>query len=343
MALNKHYLCINKNTFAQEWDPAFPDEKLSKAKPDIIYFGRALAIMEQSIGIEGLTIYVTWDTESLPSYGENIVAIVLGDEWCRIPLYAHKVLAVFKGYGTRLTLASNPFTTPSYYSILCTAQFFLSTLFRLRGVATNKLLSKQENIFDIPIGCFNSVEVPIKEFSSRIVDLSFIGGIGDEYHKKNSIKSLIKTPKIIARRELVSQIKKLSSKLSHLKIHSAVTPDCVSEITTADAQESYIKILADTKICLVPRGTSLETFRFFEAMKYGCILIVEKLPNRWFYNDAPVINLQNWSELESRLLQLDGNTSEMEELHKSAIKWWNEKCAENSLGQYMANCLSSLI
>ena len=34
-----------------------------------------------------LTVYLTFDPESLPSYGDDVVAVLIGDEWARVPAY----------------------------------------------------------------------------------------------------------------------------------------------------------------------------------------------------------------------------------------------------------------
>jgi hypothetical protein len=39
------------------------------------------------------------------------------------------------------------------------------------------------------------------------------------------------------------------------------------------AGDRYTEIMADTKIALAPRRSSVETYRFFEAMRQGCVVI----------------------------------------------------------------------
>jgi hypothetical protein len=50
------------------------------------------------------------------------------------------------------------------------------------------------------------------------------------------------------------------------------------ESITIGARERYSEIMADTKICLAPRGSSVESCRFFEGMRQGCVVICNRLP-----------------------------------------------------------------
>jgi hypothetical protein len=100
--------------------------------------------------------------------------------------------------------------------------------------------------------------------------------------------------------------------------------------------ESYSELLAQTRICLVPRGNSPETFRFFEALRAGCIVICEAMPDHWFYRGAPVMRVRRWSELEAVIVPLLANPEEMERLHVASLEWWRSRCSEDAVGRYLA-------
>ena len=62
-------------------------------------------------------------------------------------------------------------------------------------------------------------------------------------------------------------------------------------------EEDYNFILRNTKIALVPRGwVNTETFRLYEAMKWGCVVISEELPHREYYKNIPIIQVKNWRD-----------------------------------------------
>src|SRR6266446_4107614 len=80
------------------FDPPDPDPV---PHPDARYFARAFAAMESTLERQGLTFYLTWNLDELPSYGPDVVAVVTGDEPARVPRYFDRIAATFKGYGTR--------------------------------------------------------------------------------------------------------------------------------------------------------------------------------------------------------------------------------------------------
>jgi hypothetical protein len=62
-------------------------------------------------------------------------------------------------------------------------------------------------------------------------------------------------------------------------------------------EEDYNFILRNTKVALVPRGwVNTETFRLYEAMKWGCVVISEELPQREYYKNIPIIQVKNWRD-----------------------------------------------
>jgi hypothetical protein len=340
---NQYYLCVPGNRNPLLLDCAKIDPLILRTWSDCNYFNRVLEAVEKNIGSFNLCFYLTWDTEELPNYGSNVVAIVLGDERCKIPLYADKILAVFKGYGTRLMLASNPFLNPSYYSFLCLLHYLQASLIRLPRILNHRILGRNANIFDIPIGCFNSINMSLRSFNERSIDVSFVGGVGGEICSIKSIKYWLKTPKIIARESLFENLLKFQYEMKGLNVYSSATPDAITHIANLDVQERYIEILRDTKICLVPRGTSLETFRFFEAMKYGCILVTDMLPSRWFYENAPIVQVKSWGELDRQLKSLLDDPKAMYDLHQASLDWWNNKCSEEAVGQYVSTKIDLLL
>jgi hypothetical protein len=109
-----------------------------------------------------------------------------------------------------------------------------------------------------------------------------------------------------------------------------------------DAAEVYSKQMMNAKLCPVPRGTSLESYRFFEALRFGCIPIVEALPARRYYDEAPVIHVTNWSELDRLVPALLDHAQKLREKHEAALHWWRTKCSEKVVGEFMAQRINQL-
>ena len=61
-------------------------------------------------------------------------------------------------------------------------------------------------------------------------------------------------------------------------------------------KDAYSEAMINAKVCLVPRGTSPETYRYFEVLRYGTITIVERQPPFPFYDGAPVVDIDDWAD-----------------------------------------------
>lgn len=149
---------------------------------------------------------------------------------------------------------------------------------------------------------------------------------------------------------MVSKIISIQANNPQLNIELAITDNFRSSlnaqaVSTGALQNrvcSYPEAMMNSKICLVPRGTSFETTRLFEAMRYGCIVITEALPSRWYLDDAPIIQISDWDELEEVLKHLHSKPQLMQELHKESLEWWESKCSESAVGNYVAKHLNSM-
>jgi hypothetical protein len=100
--------------------------------------------------------------------------------------------------------------------------------------------------------------------------------------------------------------------------------------------------MMDTRICPVPRGTRLETGRLYEALRYGCVVISEPLPDRWFLQDFPGIILHDWADLPEVVEQLIAQPDRLTALHEAALSCWREQCAEEPVGRYMIEKLTGV-
>ena len=100
--------------------------------------------------------------------------------------------------------------------------------------------------------------------------------------------------------------------------------------------------MMDTRIALCPRGTSFETFRTFEALRAGCVVVAEALPRRWFYDGAPLVTIGDWRDLGGVLAELLSDREALERRHQASQAWWRDRCSEDALGAYLSDCLNTL-
>jgi hypothetical protein len=94
------------------------------------------------------------------------------------------------------------------------------------------------------------------------------------------------------------------------------------------AGDRYTEIMADTRIALAPRGSSVETYRFFEAMRQGCVVICDRLPPHWFYAGCPAVQIDDWGNLEAEVKALSADPERLKDLHRRSLAWWDEKLSE---------------
>jgi Exostosin family len=351
--LTSQYYLLRKGQAPIQWnifDPKPHNEpELFWTQSD--YCAKVLQVLEKIPEFKHLTFYITFDQlDELPSYGKNVVVIMVGDEGCHIPLYFHKVLAIFKPYGIKPFLGSNPFLNPSYINYLSLLQFLKIWIDCIPGLWNfwlNRLrLGRyyRNNLFAIPLGYYKQIELPIKALEARQYDIFFAGSVDNDTYIRGSLKDrltrLFKPPKNLSREQMISNINSLKSKRPEFNIHLSLTSGFFS--TEASDARGYSEQLMNAKICLVPRGTSFETYRFFEAMRYGCVVISEALPSRWFYDKSPAISMENWHQSGPVLEELIENRELMVKKHEEALMWWRDKCSPEATGQYIIQTLHRL-
>ncbi|MBE9108740.1 glycosyltransferase family 1 protein [Nodosilinea sp. LEGE 07298] len=346
---NQFFMYIDKNLIP--WDIYDPEPENCSF---VAYFGKVLQAVDCALPNQGLVFYVTMiEMKEMPSYGENVFVLILGDEFYRIPDYIDKVGGVFKCYGTRQIREQlnlyRPLLKLSYFKFLVLGQtiknlihrFVRKSRYRLKKIKTLFLgRTKIVPIYDIPPGYLNSEDLPIRPILDRNCDVFFDGSVIQHKYPVWSLRYWSKTPKAHSREQMVDNLKRFKDKNPQFQIHLALSVGFAAFNYTP--QSTYSQNLMNTKICLAPRGTTLETYRLFEAMRYGCVIIVEYLPSRWFYNGAPVIQIGSWQNLEPVLNKLLNNPVLLQTLHQQTLDWWETKCSEKVVGKYMASEINAL-
>ena len=350
-AKNEYAICLN---YAGQ--PPIPWDLYGPAPNDAPdYFRRVFLAMEQHLSISNLQFYLTWKLEELPTTGSDVVAVVLGDEWSRIPAYVDDILITFKCYGTRppldLGVRPNQLNAMRLLKQVRTLAHFLpgwvsSTARRTTGALRGQQASP---IHSIPLGYGNQLDLPIRPMTERSIDVFFAGSV--EHGHDQGLKQWIESPKTLSRQQMLNNLDELASGRPDLRV-ALSTPttfawNAIHYGQDAGAQvldaESYSAKMMDSKICLVPRGTSLETFRYFEALRYGCVLITEQLPQRWFYNNSPAFQVESWSELPNLIDRLVSNPGLLHQKHREALDYWQNVCSPERAGHFMAERIQEAV
>jgi hypothetical protein len=336
----RYFLDLPEDDAPRPWDPhAGPrPERL-----DTRYFAGVLTAMEAALDDPDLDVFVTFDVRRLPAVGPRVVAIVLGDEAGRIPRYAGDVRAVFKCYGTRPSHGAGPLRDPGLTGLADAAQWAVRWLRWLPGGAAHarrrlgRVLTGRPGpppVGVIPLGTFNQLDLPVVPMAQRSTDLFFAGSV----EHAPSLRRRLLAPKTRARREMLAAAERLARTRPGLRADLRTTPGFkASEAAPAD---EYSRALMDARVCLAPRGTSVETFRVFEGLRYGCVVASDRLPSHWFYAGAPIVQLDRWSELADAVLPLLGDAAALDAWQARALRWWRERCSEEAVGRHIAACLN---
>ena len=337
----RYFLHLPEHSDPLPWDPRGGPRP---ERADTRFFGQVFIAMEALLDDPEIDVYLTFDVEALPSYGDRVVAVVLGDEAARIPRYVHRVKATFKCYGIRPAWDPGLLRAPSMTALLSVAQIGVRWLRWIPGAITyaradiarrGTAASARPILKTIPIGTFNQLDLPILPIADRTTDISFAGSV----EHKSSFRQLLGTPKSRVRKDMLAAARELSTQRPNLSVDLGVTASFLDSM--AMSPESYSHALMDSKICLAPRGTSAETFRIFEGMRYGCIVVSDRLPKRWFFAGAPIIEVDRWRDLESVAMPILEDPDRLTAWHERTLSWWRDRCAEPAVGRRIAETLNS--
>jgi hypothetical protein len=325
------------------WDQSF------QPLPECDYFGAMLRAFDQKYSQQGLTVYLTTDLQTLPSYGQNVVAIVYADEQCKVPAYFDRVLAIFKCYGIKPTLSATAWGFPNTLRLLTWLHFFKVLLARFPSAWRYRLGQLKAGlgfsqtiapVYEIPLGYYKQLDLPIKPWQERSQDIFFGGSLENQAISKRSLKYWLSNPKRISRSQMLAQLDTLQQNHPQLQVGYYTTAGFIPGYTAHDQSSQYSEQMMNAKICLVPRGTSLETYRFFEAIRYGCIPVTETLPQHWFYQGSPAIVLRDWQALESKIQPLLDDPVQLQAQHEAALNWWHNQCSPEKVADFMTEMLS---
>jgi hypothetical protein len=335
----RYFLGLPNDEGTHDWDPrrgGVPQRR------DTTYWAGVFVAMEEFLRDSAIDVYLTFDTRHLPRYGPDVVAVVLGDEVGAIPRYLDRVRAVFKCYGTRPALGAGPLRNPGLTGLAELAQYGVRWLRWLpSGVARAHLALRRTahpvaQLLAVPLGTFNQLPLPLVSIEQRSADLFFAGSIE---HSHNRFHRLV-SPKVRSRREMLSAVRELAGDRPDLSIDLRLT-DSFADSESSPAP-NYSAAMMQARICLAPRGTAVETFRLFEGLRCGCVVVAPRLPKRWFYDGSPMLELDGWRDLAALVGPLLDDPAALRAAHERSVSWWQERCSETAVGRFIADRLNAL-
>lgn len=108
-------------------------------------------------------------------------------------------------------------------------------------------------------------------------------------------------------------------------------------------EEDYNFILRNTKIALCPKGwVNSETFRLYEAMRWGCVVISEELPDREYYKGIPIVKVKDWNEGIKIARELMNDKNKLESMSKESIQYYKTNLSPEAGAQLILNTLNQI-
>lgn len=203
----------------------------------------------------------------------------------------------------------------------------------------------RERIFHFPLGYVKDTKHhPVKKIEQRKYKVFFSGNLNKGRVPLYKVLSNSIIPDIIYG-QLMKVFKRVPSLIK--RDFSSRFPSSYVHFTNGFKKgldsEAYSQILYESQIVLCPKGfLRAETYRHFEAMRAGCVIISEKLPNTYLYRDSPIIQTDTWKEGIAYAQKLINDPVLLAHHHTETLKWWATVCNEVSTAQRVADVLRSL-
>ena len=332
------------------WNPHDPQDL---PLPDCGYFGGVFREFERHWDGDPLTFYLTKDTTSLPSYGPDVVSLVLNEEWFRTPAYSGEILAVMRNLPGEPWFPYSTLVPPSGGALYALANHARVLGERRRSMRAGARLAAERgwapataaNTIDVPLGYYRQPEREIIPVGDRPADVYFGGSLAHDLDRKERWKRVAKravgNPKTIYRKSMLRAVKRVQARHPQLRATLTISGEFTSLASTQVSD--YATDMMNAKVALVPRGTAAESSRLFEAWRYGCIVVCEPLPPRPFLQGAPVITVEDWSALEPALMSLLADPGRQRALQEASLAWWRDVCSEPAVGRRLASQLGELV
>lgn len=336
-------IAVTANRFFVLDDELLPwalDEPAPAPWPECSYFGKMFAALDSRFPNAALTFILTNQVNPKQALrGDDTVVVCIRDELCRMPSYSHAIRVLGKTYGIKRApdIAVNGGRSLTTFGAMSMQEIIVQVR-RLPSVLASAVrtlrVMRRPVVVDVPLGTYLLSDVDFVPFDERPLDVSYAGS---RFNREVDAHRRVPTRKVRSRRELEGAIDQLARARSDVRLGSHII-DRFQE--AAAHRDVYSRMLMDSRIALCPRGGSLETYRFFEAMSFGTIPITEQLPDRYFYTGSPAVRVRQWSELPGVLHRLLADPAALRARHEAVLRWWHERCSPVAVAERLAAALT---
>ncbi|WP_299033010.1 hypothetical protein [uncultured Pseudokineococcus sp.] len=269
-----------------------------------------------------LRVVATPNHGSLPMTGPDVVALLVLDNWSRTPRWSDDVgLVLATNRGRRWREAATMLPRPlGLLDVVDEARVRVErSLWARKGRRP-----AHARVVSVPLGYAHQVEQPLVPWEERDVDVFFAGSTSHAPGRggpvRRAVRRSVGNVKTLHRERMMTAVEEVRRRRPDL----AVAVDVVDGAAVAQRAGSYSEDLARSRFALDPRGTSRETYRYYECVRSGSVPVVTSLPRHGLYAGAPALRLRHWSDLPQALDHFRDHPEEARRLHEECLAWYRD-------------------
>lgn len=297
------------------------------------------------ITADGLRFHFTKDAYALPEYGPKVVAVLLQEERCKVPVYGRHVCATIRNLAARPYLACRPHRRLGRLDGLILFEYARDWYTHMKSVRAQRRppaawadeVRDDARVISLPLGYHSQEELPQVPMNQRTLDCFFFGQIKHAI-KRSDYRHWTSTSKFVARAQLLRELERLqSARRWNIELGD---PRAAGTAIPARAYADYSANMMNSRICLAPRGSVADTYRAFEGLRAGCLVVANRLSPDPLLANAPVIQIDHWGELGAILDKYARNIELLESARAASLSWWARHLSPAARGPALAQELN---
>lgn len=292
----------------------------------------------------GLHFHFTKNAYALPEYGPHVIAVLLQEERCKVPVYGRHVRATIRNLTSEPFIGFRPHLHMGRLEAVLAFEYARDWYTHLKSVRASRHpagmggpVQDSALVIRLPLGYHSQEELPQIHMQDRSLDFFFAGEIRHEV-ARNDYRYWLSTSKFLARGQLWQEVQRIAAQNRwNADLGNIASTQSQSH---APAFGSYSEKMMRTRICVAPRGSVAESYRAYEGLRAGCLVVSNRLPNDEFLTGAPILQVDHWRELEGILERYARNVELLEKAREASLTFWRKHIAAEVLGKQLAQRLT---
>ena len=252
----------------------------SSIKAELRYIYDVLEHALPIVKAEGLHFYFTNEAYMLPEYGSHVVSVLYHEERCKVPVYSRHVRATIRYNQSKPFLGFRLHRRMGRLEAVLFLEYIRDWYLHIRSrIALDrphpewpKPVRKEPVVIMLPFGYHSQDELPIRPMAERTVDTFFAGEVKHAV-SKTSYRYWLSTSKFLARAQVYKELRKLVETKKWKIELSTIGSTERKQLTSL--YDSYSEKMMNSRICTAARGSVAETFRAFEGIRAGCLVVLQ--------------------------------------------------------------------